>query len=278
MHDVRSLCLRTAGAVSLAAALAVSVPMSMAAGCAPVPTRLATVTRAQAAPEDPSLGWQERFQAPQLDWVDPFGHDPSQILRVYSLETGRGGAFLHARHDATVAAPPPAIDLGQPFQKDPVPLERVTALRWRWRVLQHPAVTDDPWLDVAASVYVVIKVPSLLWGGRGFKFGWLAEPGAKGTYQHGLLQIELRHDPAGPAWRSESVDLCALYRKEYGPCEGQFVRYVGVVTDADNTRSVASADYADFELVTNGVGAERGRFASDASGSPAPAPGETVPR
>ena len=88
-------------------------------------------------------------------------------------------------------------------------------------------------------------------GARGFKFGWAAKPAPAGTHQVGLLQIELRHDAASVVWRQASVDLCALYRREYGPCEGEFVRYVGVTTDADGTKSVAEGDYADFEIVTD---------------------------
>ena len=74
------------------------------------------------------------------------------------------------------------------------------------------------------------------------------EPGRDDQYQHGILELPLRHDPASPEWRQENVDLCALYRKAFGPCEGEHVLYVGVVTDADGTHSIAEADYDDFEL------------------------------
>jgi hypothetical protein len=97
-------------------------------------------------------------------------------------------------------------------------------------------------------VYVVVKQPSLLFGGKGFKFGWLQAPGPSDTFQHGLLQVPLRSGPASERWQSEQVDLCALYREHYGPCEGEALRYVGVVTDADGTGSVAEAEYADFEV------------------------------
>lgn len=214
-------------------------------GCAspPAPVARPVAPRPATGPGVRTL-WQERFAEPHVDWVDPFGHSAQQIARVYTVEHG----FLHARHDGAEDDAVPAIDFGRAFQHHPAPLEKVRALGWKWRVLRHPAVGDDAWLDVAASVYVVIKTPSLLFGGKGFKFAWLARPGARGTHQHGLLQVALRTEPATREWRTESVDLCALYRAEYGPCEGQHVLYVGVVTDADNTRSVAEADYTDFKL------------------------------
>jgi hypothetical protein len=204
------------------------------------------VARAEGA--TPAPLWQERFDHEPLGWVDPSRHSARELARVYSVQKAGERFFLHARHDVTESDPPPAMHYGRTFQSNPAPLERVRSLQWKWRVLRHPAVTRDPWLDVAASVYVVIKVPTVL-PGKGFKFAWLAKPGPSGTKQRGLLQVGLRADPAGREWRSESVDVCALYRRQYGPCEGQHVLYVGVVTDADGSKSLAEADYADFELL-----------------------------
>lgn len=220
--------------VSLAAAAAMLVAL--------VPAR-------SAAGSDEPMLWAEHFDGKKLDWVDPRGHSAAQITRVYSVQRDASGAFLHARYDGASSDRPPAIDLGRAFVSDPPPLDRVRALRWRWRALHQPRVGDDPWLDVAASLYVVVRAPSFIKNGTGFKFGWLAKPGPAGARQAGLLQVALRSDAPGSEWRTESVDLCAMYRREYGPCEGEHVLYVGVMTDGDGTNSLAEADYADFELV-----------------------------
>jgi len=193
--------------------------------------------------------WQEQFTKRPLPWLDPFDHDRDTLARVYSQRTEGNFSFLHARYDGTAKDRPPAMHYGQPFQQNPAPLDQVASLEWKWRVTRHPAVKDDAWEDCAAGIYVIIKQPSVLVGGRGFKFAWLAKPGATGTHQHGLLQVAIRNDPAGSEWRQESVDLCALYRREFGACEGQKVLYVGVVTDGDGTKTVAEADYANFTLV-----------------------------
>jgi hypothetical protein len=206
------------------------------------------VTPAQAEPGQQDF-WRESFDHPMLDFVDPFHHDSHLLSRVYSVSHEGGESFLHALHDEETGGRTPAMHYGHAFQTNPPPLDRVKALRWRWRVLRHPDVTTDPWADVAASVYVIIKTPTMFHGGKGFKFGWLAKPGPDDELQHGILELPLRHDPAGPEWRSESVDLCALFRRSFGPCEGEHVLYVGVVTDADNTHSIAEGDYDDFELV-----------------------------
>jgi hypothetical protein len=118
-------------------------------------------------------------------------------------------------------------------------------------VTRHPSLApaQDAWVDVAAGIYVVIREPGALHGARGFKFGWLSKPSSVGERQRGLVEESVRTDPAGPDWKSESVDLCALYQREYAlPCHGEHVLYIGVTTDADGSRSTAEADYADFEL------------------------------
>jgi len=252
MHRQRALA---AGMVAFAssAALLLSTHPGRADGPAPAAPSAPPVAAAVASPVPPAppeaVFWQEHFDHRPLSWLDPFDHKADTLFRVYSLQREGSTVFLHAHHDASVDDRPPAMHYGHAFVTGAPPLEKVKALTWRWRVNKHPAVTDDGWQDMAGGVYVVTKQPSLLVGGKGFKFGWLAKPGATGEHQHGLLEVELRHDPAGSGWKTETVDLCALYRKEFGACEGQHVLYVGVVTDADGTKSVADADYADFEIV-----------------------------
>jgi hypothetical protein len=185
-----------------------------------------------------------------LTWLSPSGQSADEIASVYSIGSDATGRFLHARHDARPDTPKRtgAIHLGKALSPAP-PLESVGRLRWRWRVVQHPAPGKDPWLDLAASLYVIVRQPSVFHGGTGFKFGWLSSHGPNGARQRGITPVELRVDPAGPEWKQEEVDVCSLYRRYFGPCEGEHLDYVGVLTDADGTESIAEADYADFALV-----------------------------
>ncbi len=212
------------------------------AGCgAPPPTSPPLKTAAAA---EPAVAWQERFSGP-LAWGSPSGASESEIERVFHV-TPEG--VLHARHDARSEGAPPAVHLGHAFLSNPPELARHRMLSFRWRVLVQPDSAKEPWKDLAASVYVISRQPSLLSGGQGVKLGWVSAPAATGTYQRGILQIPLRSDAAGPAWRSERVDLCALWEASFGSCAGERVRYVGVVTDADDTHSLAEAEYDDFLL------------------------------
>ncbi len=181
--------------------------------------------------------------------MSPEGTSAKDLARIYRVERDAQGAWLNARHDGRGRDRVRPFHYGKVWSQGAIPLERVRALRWRWRVNQHPTVRDDPWLDIGAALYVVIREPSLFRDGKGFKLAWLAKPGPAGTSQLGLAQVALRSDSAVGEWRSEEVDLCAMYRKLFGPCEGEHLLYVGVTTDADGTSSVADGDYADFALL-----------------------------
>jgi len=220
---------------------------TLLAGCTNDPTPRAIP---DVSPDAPTVTlWSEHFDRPPLDWIDPEDHAKTLLAQVYGVQTEGTLSFLHARHDGAASGAPPAMHYGHSFDKDAIDLDRIRALKFRWRAVTHPKVTDDPWLDLAVGIYVVIKTPGVLGGGKGFKFGWSAKPAPIGTYQLGLLQIPLRSDPVGTDWRTESVDLCALYRNEYGSCSGEKVLYIGVTTDGDGTKSLAQGDYADFEIL-----------------------------
>jgi hypothetical protein len=210
------------------------------------------IARADGAP---TVVWEESFGngfSVGNSWKDPAKHDLAALRQVFSI----GGQALHARHDGAASDAPPALHFGHPFvlsgtETPNQPLANACILQWKWRVIQHPTVTSDPWKDVAASVYVVFRTPTLFRSGEGFKFGWLAKAGPAGTTQHGIQQVELRHDgalAAGAPMIAERVDLCALYKSTYGDPKGAKLLYIGVVTDGDNTKSLAAADYSAFQL------------------------------
>jgi hypothetical protein len=196
----------------------------------------------------PGVLWSERFDGP-LDWSDPEHHSRSALALTYSVQHVGGVSYLHARHDAAQPKAPGAMHYGKSFANAPIALERVRLFRWRWRAVVQPNVKDDPWADMATGIYVVMKEPSLFSKGRGFKFGWPAKAAPINSYQRGFLQVPVRIDAPSDQWRNEEVDLCAAYRRAFGPCEGERILYLGVVTDADGTKSIAEGDYADFEIL-----------------------------
>ena len=176
-----------------------------------------------------------------------------EVRSIYSVEVDGDRNYLHAKYDVIRGKPKKAIHLGRVFGEKQVALSGVKYLEWRWRVRQQPSLVDslkeDPWLDMAVSVYVLIKKPSFIFNGQGFKFGWLAIKGPTNTTQRGLRQIQMRTGDLSGLWVEEQVDLCALYEKYYGSCDGEYVEYIGVMTDADGTKSIAEGDYSDLRVV-----------------------------
>jgi hypothetical protein len=202
-------------------------------------------------PDKPEILWEERFDRAAPDtWVSPSRASDEVIAQVYTVTSADGERFLHAEHNARAPAHPPAVHWGREWRDAPIPLSSACSLSWRWRVTEHPNVRENPWADVAVSVYVVMSQPGLFSSGKGFKFGWLKKAGPSGTKQRGLIQIALRTDAASDAWHREQVDLCRLYAQHYGNPDEEKLVYVGVVSDADDTDSIAKGDYDDFVLST----------------------------
>jgi len=194
----------------------------------------------------PKAVWSERMAGP-LDWASPSKHTAAEINAVFSLETRDGARVLHARHDARPGTKGPSpVHYGHAFAKAPR-LADACHLSFRWRVNQHPAVGADAWSDLGASVYVITRVPGVFSKGRGLKLGWTAKSAPTGTFQHGILQVPIRSGAAGGLVQ-EHVDLCAAYRAQWGDPADERIQYIGVVTDADGSKSVAEADYTDFVL------------------------------
>lgn len=237
--------LAAGASVSVSNVLALALSVVALTGCAEAPPVSSLVAAATVG--DP------RLALTLTDFISPSGAEPRTIARVYTLVRSAEGDLLMARHDAVRRhdgrTPPPAVHYGHVFAAPP-PLATQCLLSWRWRVLLHPDLPadDDPWDDVAASLYVVFRRPTLLRSGDGFKLGWLVRDAPPDTRQHGLIQIAIERGPADVTWRAERVDLCALYRRYYGPVGDARILYVGVLTDADDTRSVAAADYAELAL------------------------------
>ena len=200
--------------------------------------------------------WQETFERPDIascGWGGPSKSNERELETVFRIVAEGDDHFLRARHDGrpeTDGPEPPHF--GRVWEEDALKLSEACQLSWRWRVRQHPAPHEDPWVDLGASIYVIFDLPGLFSGAKGFKLGWLQKPGPTGTKQRGIVQIPLRVDPSAGEWHEESVDLCALHREYYGDDVSKVpLLYVGVVTDADNTESIAEADYAVLSLSKN---------------------------
>jgi hypothetical protein len=164
---------------------------------------------------------------------------------IYRIAEESGGRFLAARADRQSIM----IGLERPFEPSRYPY-----LRWRWRVRQCPTGADErrkSTNDSAAGVYVVF--PGRFFMPRVLKYVWSstlpigtrqASPVASST-----KIIVLESGTAGePAWRTVTVNVQRDYAALFGE-PAPTARGIGILTDSNDTSSVAAADYADFQLL-----------------------------
>ncbi|NOT35092.1 MAG: DUF3047 domain-containing protein [Candidatus Eisenbacteria bacterium] len=185
------------------------------------------------------LGWQST-EALRLDW-----HEVAYRGRThYSVERDSSDVWLHADAIGQHSALFHALDVKP----------QGVGLRWRWRVIRHPAGANTNLRsrdDRAAAVFVLIHRSVLPWRTRGLIYQWVEGqergPWRPSPYAHDIRVITLEHSAAGGTWRSEVRDLEADLRAAFGELPKR-IEAIGVLSDADNTRDRAIADFGAIEV------------------------------
>lgn len=169
----------------------------------------------------------------------------SKAARVISVKAEKGGKYLSvdSRGDSFTA--------GKNFSYD---LSDYRFLSWRWRVLALPvngSEANKKTNDSAAAVYVCFKgltpLPYCL------KYVWSSTV-PSGTvlpspHRAATKIMVLRSGPAGlGAWTEEKRNVYEDYLKVFGKKTVKNPVGIAVLTDSDDTRSRAAADYDDFAV------------------------------
>jgi DUF3047 family protein len=163
---------------------------------------------------------------------------------VYSVEEEGGKRFLRAVSKGL------GIQAAKPHQWIP---KEYPVLAWSWRPQQFPNGGDERKAKTNDSVLAVYAVwPNNSWSVKSLKYVWSAAV-PKGTHltsSRGLTQVRvLRTGKNGQGeWVSERVNIADDYRRYFGSGEIPKAEGIAVLTDADDTKSVARGDYADFRL------------------------------
>jgi hypothetical protein len=131
-------------------------------------------------------------------------------------------------------------------------------LSWRWRALVLPPLGNDcdsSKTDAAAAVYVAWR-SGLRWYGLKYSWSTLARVGSvcdgrDNPFLRGETIVLRSGGPLGE-WVTESIDVETEYRNHFagGDPRAEVPELIGiaVLTDGDDTRSAASADYGPFVL------------------------------
>jgi len=165
--------------------------------------------------------------------------------KIYRVKAETGNRFLHAQSNNQAA------QIALEHIVDPNLQRR---LSWRWRVQTFPIGADERLAekhDAAAQVYVIFD--NQYWP-RVIKYKlWSAALPARSRFSHPLYGrgyvVVVRNGSAEKnQWYNEEINFYDDYRSIFGTEPGK-VQGIAILTSSDSTKSSASADYDDFELL-----------------------------
>ncbi|HXH83713.1 MAG TPA: DUF3047 domain-containing protein [Candidatus Tectomicrobia bacterium] len=165
-------------------------------------------------------------------------------MAVYTVQEEGGLRFLHALSRGL------GIQAGKAHEWD---LNEYPVLAWSWRPRAFPEGADERTdrNDSVLAVYVLVP-HSRVRGPKAVKYVWSERvpAGTHLTSNRGLTQVRvLRSGRAGlGAWREERVNAREDYVRFFEEKRAPRAAGIAVLTDADDTRSTAAGDYADFRL------------------------------
>jgi len=125
-------------------------------------------------------------------------------------------------------------------------------LAWSWRPREFPRDADERGSsknDSALAVYMLVE-HSRVTGPKAVKYIWSERVpvGTHLTSNSGLTQVRvLRSGPAsGNGWTEERVNVLEDFKKFFSEQGTPKPEGIAVLTDADDTKSTAAGDYANF--------------------------------
>ena len=219
--------MRRAAALALLAALLVAGVAAPARGGAP-PACITLEDFAGATPGEFPAGWTPRTEAGR---------------RLYTVAEEPGLRFLRAvvRGAGIQAAKSHAWDLAT----HPV-------LAWSWRVREFPRGADErapATNDSPVAVYLLVPHSRVV-GPKAVKYVWSEKvpAGSQLASNHGLTRVRVLRSGAARTgeWVEERVNVLEDWRKLFGDAGTPTPAGIAVLTDADDTRSSARGDYANF--------------------------------
>ena len=166
----------------------------------------------------------------------------------YNLEREGADTVVRARSSAA------ASGMIRKVRLDPL---QYRYLRWKWKVadplVRNGAETSKAGDDYSARVYVIfpgfffwqMKAITYVWAGRLPKEESFPNPYTGNAM---TVVVESGAEKAG-TWISEQRDILADYRRLFGG-EPRKLGAIAIMTDTDNTGSVATAWYGDIAIST----------------------------
>jgi hypothetical protein len=139
-------------------------------------------------------------------------------------------------------------------------LDARPVLAWSWRPRQFPKGADErepAGNDSALAVYMLVE-HSRVTGPKAVKYIWSERvpAGTRLTSNNGLTQARVLRTgaPNGDGWTEERVNVLEDFQKSFEEKGAPTPAGIAVLTDADDTRSTAAGDYANFRACSPSAG------------------------
>jgi len=163
---------------------------------------------------------------------------------VYSIQDQDGARFLRALARGL------GIQAARQYEWEP---KVYPTLAWSWRPMEFPHGSDErqpKTNDSAVAVYAVF--PHTPWSVKTLKYIWSAvvPAGTRLSSSAGLTQVlVLRNgtDRKG-GWIEERVNVYEDYKKFFDETDAPKASGIAVLTDSDDTKTVAQGDYSNFRV------------------------------
>jgi hypothetical protein len=165
---------------------------------------------------------------------------------VYTVQEEGGKRFLHALSRGK------GIQAAREVQG--WDLAAYPILAWSWRPREFPKGADERQSsgnDSVLAVYMLVPY-SRVAGPKAVKYIWSEKVPAAAhlTSNNGLTQVRVLRSGTGGRgeWHQEKVNVLEDYRKYFDVRETPKPIGIAVLTDADETKSSAAGDYAEFKI------------------------------
>lgn len=192
------------------------------------------------------------------DWYNqkgdkrPYTYDEkNQSYYKYSVQRENGNKYLHyegmdAKH------------LNFPLVNKDINIYKTPILSWKWRILDVPQggnEDDEDRNDVAASVYVVFDLGRVLFKKvpKSIRYTWsssLPEGKELSKFFGNQKIIVMGTGTDGTeGWQTFHRNIVEDYKRLFGDAPPETPLAILVLSDGDNTGSIAQADYDDLMLL-----------------------------
>jgi hypothetical protein len=168
------------------------------------------------------------------------GGDGAEIYRIRSDM----GMYLEAKAEDA------AVTIAKAFEYD---LRKYPVLTWQWKAVTLPQGGDERYKetgDSAAGIYVIFSdlgIPP-----KNIKYVWSASlpvgTVTNSPYNNDTIIVVLQnHLSPLHSWISETVNVYKDYKRFFGE-EPEGVQAIGILSDSDNTNSLALAHYRNISI------------------------------